>query len=879
MKVNEAPNQNNANSADSNIAGKGGVSCSKESDLGGKTCNMKSVLVMISILGLTIWAYSNVIGNFFNGDDFVHLTWLKDAVANPQLVLRNFYTPWLDGTTTKFYRPLISVFMYSDYLLWGINGFGFHLTSLLFHLASTVLIFLVASRLTRQLGLASSGPLANAYAYFASAVFALYPLHPEAVSWITGRVDDIVVTFCLLSFWTFLRSRQATTSKAKYMNLAFSLIAMSLGLLSKEMAVTLPLVYAAYVFFLEDNVLTNAVSGLFKLQLPKLFSAIKSLALATLPFWMLLAVYFYVRQLALGTMVGGYDDSLFFIADMKVFIAGWVHGLRMFFVPLNKVYFSNHHFLTKTWIFSIVVLFSLAAYRAISNLKVLRLTGFVLSWLILSFIPVYKIFSIGDDLGGSRLAHLASVPLAFLLAIGLAGAGLVGIGMVSEQKNKNSFLSANVAKFSAVFAIFFCFLSAYGLHANNLAWEKSGKASNTIRANLDKLYSQLEGDPEVLFVGLPDHIDGAYTCRNALYGMTKAPQMHRDIVNCIMVNSFEPIMPFGFFKKSLAEAGDKVKIYRFDGNAFLPVTVTAGGNIDEINNTYFNKPLNEILKLSDLYPTHGDKASVIQEADGSLNIKGGSGFRGRPVFALNFENLPQSGKGNSTVTNLPEASPTVLDSSNLDCLEFVFAAENANIGKDGFDLLYKNEAVPEFELSHRAHTRLRLENQNGKPVAVVSFVLRGLPEYILGGKLSGFELRLPESCQLKLLSVKAVNNDVLMPKIDFANSGYLGNKGYLHLSKDIQEANLTYDTSAISGAKGVVFEISRPNLQFEEQNPTAMSSVLGSKMDLPGTTGNATIKREQFKSLGIYELRPWAVDADGKLLGVAGDHIVISIDS
>jgi hypothetical protein len=92
---------------------------------------------------LTFLAYSPILFNFFAGDDFVHLIWLKEAVKHTDLIWRNFYTSWLDGTTTKFYRPLISVFMVSDYVLWRGDGTGFHLTNLLFHLTSTAFIFLI----------------------------------------------------------------------------------------------------------------------------------------------------------------------------------------------------------------------------------------------------------------------------------------------------------------------------------------------------------------------------------------------------------------------------------------------------------------------------------------------------------------------------------------------------------------------------------------------------------------------------------------------------------------------------------------------------------------------------------------------------------------
>src|SRR3990167_7438096 len=108
---------------------------------------MKVTLSLVFVLAATLVAYSPVLFNFFNGDDFVHLTWLNDAIANPELIWRNFHSSWLDGTTTRFYRPLISVFMVSDYLIWGANGLGFRITNLLCHGVSTIFIFLIVSHL------------------------------------------------------------------------------------------------------------------------------------------------------------------------------------------------------------------------------------------------------------------------------------------------------------------------------------------------------------------------------------------------------------------------------------------------------------------------------------------------------------------------------------------------------------------------------------------------------------------------------------------------------------------------------------------------------------------------------------------------------------
>src|ERR1700735_2252851 len=85
------------------------------------------------LLLVTVLIYSPVLFNFFVGDDFVHLSWLSKCSADPALLFRNFNHNWLDVVTVKFYRPLISVFMFIDYMIWRTNGFGFHVTNLIFH--------------------------------------------------------------------------------------------------------------------------------------------------------------------------------------------------------------------------------------------------------------------------------------------------------------------------------------------------------------------------------------------------------------------------------------------------------------------------------------------------------------------------------------------------------------------------------------------------------------------------------------------------------------------------------------------------------------------------------------------------------------------------
>src|ERR1700722_12128246 len=107
---------------------------------------------ILTILILVALVYCPVLTNAFVGDDFVHLNWLHQAINQPSLIWRNFHSSWLDITTAQFYRPLISIFMVADYLVWHNNGFGFHLTNLFCHLGNTLLLWLVLRALVANNG-------------------------------------------------------------------------------------------------------------------------------------------------------------------------------------------------------------------------------------------------------------------------------------------------------------------------------------------------------------------------------------------------------------------------------------------------------------------------------------------------------------------------------------------------------------------------------------------------------------------------------------------------------------------------------------------------------------------------------------------------------
>jgi tetratricopeptide (TPR) repeat protein len=126
------------------------------------------------------------------------------------------------------WHPLALASHLLDVQLFGLNPKGHHLTSLLLHLATVLLLFAVLSRMT-------GSPLRSAAV---AALFAVHPLHVESVAWVAERKDVLCGLFWMLTLAAYLRYCRAP-SIARYLLVA---VAFAAALMAKSMAVSLPVV-------------------------------------------------------------------------------------------------------------------------------------------------------------------------------------------------------------------------------------------------------------------------------------------------------------------------------------------------------------------------------------------------------------------------------------------------------------------------------------------------------------------------------------------------------------------------------------------------------------------------------------------------------------
>jgi tetratricopeptide (TPR) repeat protein len=141
----------------------------------------------------------------------------------------------------RYYRPVVSTTYNIDFAIWGLNPFGFHLTNVIIHVINSVLFLYFLFLLFKQ----KNGDYSKDkfIAVLAGALlFAVHPVRTEAVAWISGRTDSLFFTFFITAFIYFFKYEASGKLKHIILMLLFYIF----SLLSKEMAITFPVLVILY---------------------------------------------------------------------------------------------------------------------------------------------------------------------------------------------------------------------------------------------------------------------------------------------------------------------------------------------------------------------------------------------------------------------------------------------------------------------------------------------------------------------------------------------------------------------------------------------------------------------------------------------------------
>src|SRR5262245_65628957 len=163
-----------------------------------RTAKIASYLIPGLVALITFVVFSPALRNgFVNWDDFETIVENQNFRGFTWTHLRWMFTTFHMG----HYQPLSWVTFNLDYLLWGMDAFGYHLTNILLHSANAVLFYFVTLRLLEIAAPISSAIVLKLAAAFSALVFAIHPLRVESVVWATGRRDValgfFLVVYCL----------------------------------------------------------------------------------------------------------------------------------------------------------------------------------------------------------------------------------------------------------------------------------------------------------------------------------------------------------------------------------------------------------------------------------------------------------------------------------------------------------------------------------------------------------------------------------------------------------------------------------------------------------------------------------------------------------
>jgi protein O-mannosyl-transferase len=246
---------------------------------------------------------------FVNYDDNVYVT------KNPHVCGGDFFENIIWAFTsldTGNWHPLTWISHIVDCKVYGFDSMRHHLTSVLFHILTGLLLFHVLRKMTQDVW----------PSFFTAGIFLVHPMHVESVVWVAERKDVLCGFFWITAIWFYFRySKKPTLIRYSLLFLCFAF-----ALMSKPMAVTLPCV----LILLDYWPLNRSASHL------KVKNRFFGLTVEKIPLFLLsgiVSVVTYIGQRDAGALN---DQTL--LEKLSFSIAGYWTYLAKFFWPKDLTF-------------------------------------------------------------------------------------------------------------------------------------------------------------------------------------------------------------------------------------------------------------------------------------------------------------------------------------------------------------------------------------------------------------------------------------------------------------------------------------------------------------------------------------------------------------
>lgn len=793
---------------------------------------VQMVLGSLLILLACFAAYGKTLSIGFLLDDFLHLDYVFRAInGDSQDFWQNFYGNWAGSDIMRSYRPLVSLSFFVDALLYGANGVGYHLSNILLLFVCSTLVSLITLEITGLCG----NRLGAAAAIWAGLLFAVYPLHPEPVAWIVGRVDLLCVAFFLGSIFCYLRFRNIR--ERAYLWAA--LLCFGGSLLSKEMAVVLPVVVLLAELLLWSPLNFKGVRGQ---------TALSNRLVGVMPFWALLGMYMTLRLAVLGTAVGGYTGMSLFDT--------WRNLLDKFTI-LKLLVPANEEVPLSAWLKPEL----LACYAAAAALLIGRLLTrktmsgpflWLLLWIVVGVLPAFQIWHVFPNLVGSRMFFLSSAPFCILIAL----AALPAIDVLAQS-------SLRLLSGLGLLVLVGIYLPwSLMLSGNLIPWQMAGKQMTALRAQVELLGKQTPTGKRVLLLDLPSDYSGAGMLTRPQYlNFLAMPPLSSQPLAGKLLTMEAPIAGDRAFIwpekfKQVLNHANLAEVWRFDMKAGeFQVWSKPGGESDYAAVISALSPEAVIFDPPDVTILDAKRWSVRSAATPTVEKQTDSWL----VTA-----------GSGLTLWLPPVS--------IDPTKAVVADIN---------MLVPPEAEGKVQIVWGGKTgsvfKATVQEVKGRQLVW----LGRYRNWILNGRVTRIGVRFePGDYTVKLHGLNIAAYDSLIPKLAVAAASEDPYELWAHQVNKMELA-FDYNAQGVVGANAVKLLIGPKNYTFDARNESeVVAPETGTNQQPPITTvmlsglaGTIALPKAIYQEPGLHQARLVAIDKSGNQVGLPGEPLTFVISA
>lgn len=287
------------------------------------------------------------------------------------------------------WHPLTWLSHMLDCQLYGLNPGGHHLTNILLHAATAILLFLVLRQMTGFTWRCA----------FVAALFAVHPLRVESVAWIAERKDVLSGLFFMLAVSAYVAYVQHSRSAYFY---GLTILMTALALMSKPMVVTLPFILLLLDYW-----------PLRRLEKPDDKATFQHLIIEKIPLLVLAGAVCVITTFAQKEAMSSPPLSL----RLANALVSYVTYLEQMAYPSNLAVlypFPDHLAISRIAVAVVVLVIVSIAAVAMRHRQPWLLFGWL--WYVVMLLPVIGILQVGAQAHADRYTYLPQIGLYIALA-------------------------------------------------------------------------------------------------------------------------------------------------------------------------------------------------------------------------------------------------------------------------------------------------------------------------------------------------------------------------------------------------------------------------------------------------------------------------------